>query len=65
MHLGHLQASGADQDTIDSVQDCQDKISQLLDYMNEGVQSSRLSQSPHPDGECLIFYAFIYLLIYD
>ena len=64
-HLGHLQASGADQDTIYFVQECQNKILQLLNDLNEEVQSSRLSKSPDPDGECLILYSFIYLLIYD
>jgi hypothetical protein len=62
-HLGHLRTSGAHLDAVAFVQNCHDKIIQLLDSLNES-QSSRRSESPYPDGECLFFYVLNYLLIY-
>ena len=59
-HLEHLQAAGADQDTIDFVQNCHDELLQFLDSPDEGFQLSRLLNSPQPDGECLIFYMLLF-----
>jgi hypothetical protein len=62
-HLDHLRASGAHQDTVDFVQGCHYKITQLLDDPAEESRSSGQSGSPYPDSVYLLFYAFNYLLI--
>jgi hypothetical protein len=63
-HLDQLRASGADQDTVDLLQDYHHWIIQLFNSLAEESQSSRQFGSPYPDGEYLLFDALIvYLLI--
>jgi hypothetical protein len=54
-HLNNLIASGAPQNTVDFVQSCHQKLSELLTSLSEESQSSKQPGSPYPDGEHLIF----------
>lgn len=51
-HLNNLIATGADQDTVDFVQECDTQITELLSSLAEESQSSRQSRSAYPDGRC-------------
>jgi hypothetical protein len=53
-HLDHLLESGADQDTVDFVQQCNYQMLHLLNVLAEGAPSGQPGSS-HSAGKCYIF----------
>jgi hypothetical protein len=65
-HLAHLRASGANQDTVNSVQGCHYLMMEMVNELggpSRGPYSSRQSGPTDSVGEHLISYDFNHLLI--